>query len=146
MRQSLLTTLKADYSDAVATNIERSVYNYCIAYADKQHIDANWDNLLFSYIYAQRSTEIIQALRNGLGDKVKNKEILGRDVGLIQHDAINPSIWQPLRIECHNEDGIFQCKKCKGRKTEYYSVQTRSADEPMTNFITCLNCGNRWKM
>ena len=39
----------------------------------------------------------------------------------------------------------FECKRCKSRETAYYEVQTRSADEPMTIFITCLNCGNRWK-
>ena len=43
-------------------------------------------------------------------------------------------------------DGLFQCSKCKSKKTTYYSLQTRSADEPMTNFITCTNCDNRWKM
>lgn len=31
------------------------------------------------------------------------------------------------------------------RKTTYYQMQTRSADEPMTTFVTCVNCGNRWK-
>lgn len=25
-------------------------------------------------------------------------------------------------------------------------VQTRSADEPMTTFVVCNNCGNRWKV
>jgi len=25
-------------------------------------------------------------------------------------------------------------------------VQTRSADEPMTTFVLCNNCGNRWKV
>jgi len=39
----------------------------------------------------------------------------------------------------------FQCGKCKQRKTTYYQMQTRSADEPMTTFVSCVNCGNRWK-
>ena len=39
----------------------------------------------------------------------------------------------------------FKCSKCKQRKTTFYQLQTRSADEPMTTFVTCVNCGNRWK-
>lgn len=39
----------------------------------------------------------------------------------------------------------FQCGKCRQRKTTYYQMQTRSADEPMTTFVSCLNCNNRWK-
>ena len=39
----------------------------------------------------------------------------------------------------------FKCYKCKERNCSYYQVQTRSADEPMTVFVTCLNCGKRWK-
>jgi transcription elongation factor S-II len=42
-------------------------------------------------------------------------------------------------------DGILQCGKCKSKKTEYYQLQTRSADEPMTTYATCKKCGNRWK-
>lgn len=42
-------------------------------------------------------------------------------------------------------DGLFTCKKCKSKKTTYYQMQTRSADEPMTTFVTCTNCNNRWK-
>lgn len=43
------------------------------------------------------------------------------------------------------ETDMFKCGKCGQRKTRYYQMQTRSADEPMTTFVTCLNCGNRWK-
>ena len=39
----------------------------------------------------------------------------------------------------------FKCRKCGKRECSYYQLQTRSADEPMTNFITCLNCGSNWK-
>eukprot|EP00238_Polyblepharides_amylifera_P001647 CAMPEP_0196572972 /NCGR_PEP_ID=MMETSP1081-20130531/2936_1 /TAXON_ID=36882 /ORGANISM="Pyramimonas amylifera, Strain CCMP720" /LENGTH=302 /DNA_ID=CAMNT_0041890499 /DNA_START=75 /DNA_END=980 /DNA_ORIENTATION=- len=38
----------------------------------------------------------------------------------------------------------FKCGKCGERKTQYYQLQTRSADEPMTTFVTCVNCNNRW--
>jgi len=40
---------------------------------------------------------------------------------------------------------MFQCPKCKERKTSYTQRQTRSADEPMTIFLTCLCCRHRWR-
>ena len=39
----------------------------------------------------------------------------------------------------------FTCRKCKGKNCTYYLQQTRSADEPMTIFVQCLDCGTRWK-
>lgn len=39
----------------------------------------------------------------------------------------------------------FKCFKCKQNKCTYYEKQTRSADEPMTLFITCTYCDNKWK-
>mmetsp|Transcript_72619 Transcript_72619/g.151590 ORF Transcript_72619/g.151590 Transcript_72619/m.151590 type:complete len:337 (-) Transcript_72619:55-1065(-) len=41
--------------------------------------------------------------------------------------------------------GMFTCGKCKGVRTTYFQMQTRSSDEPMTTFVTCLTCNNRWK-
>ena len=47
----------------------------------------------------------------------------------------------------HDKDykGLFRCGKCRGYKTTFYQMQTRSADEPMTVFITCHTCNIRWK-
>ena len=42
-------------------------------------------------------------------------------------------------------EGEFTCKKCKQSKTSYTALQTRSSDEPMTLFVRCLTCGNRWR-
>ncbi|KAL7984309.1 hypothetical protein Chor_002879 [Crotalus horridus] len=40
---------------------------------------------------------------------------------------------------------LFSCGKCKKKNCTYTQVQTRSADEPMTTFVVCNECGNRWK-
>uniref|UniRef100_A0A1A8DJP4 Transcription elongation factor n=1 Tax=Nothobranchius kadleci TaxID=1051664 RepID=A0A1A8DJP4_NOTKA len=40
---------------------------------------------------------------------------------------------------------LLQCSKCKKKNCTYNQVQTRSADEPMTTFVLCNECGNRWK-
>ena len=40
---------------------------------------------------------------------------------------------------------LFTCGRCKSIKTTSTQKQTRSADEPMTVFVLCLNCNNRWK-
>lgn len=44
------------------------------------------------------------------------------------------------------ETDQFKCGRCNQRKCKYYQMQTRSADEPMTTFVTCINCGNRWRV
>jgi len=40
---------------------------------------------------------------------------------------------------------LFTCPKCRVANCEYTQVQTRSADESMTNFCRCLSCNNRWR-
>ncbi|XP_003740270.1 transcription elongation factor S-II [Galendromus occidentalis] len=40
---------------------------------------------------------------------------------------------------------LLKCGKCKKSNCTYNQVQTRSADEPMTTFAFCNECGNRWK-
>jgi len=37
---------------------------------------------------------------------------------------------------------LYKCNKCGNRKAKTSQMQTRSADEPMTIFITCLVCYN----
>uniref|UniRef100_A0A671U5Z8 Transcription elongation factor n=1 Tax=Sparus aurata TaxID=8175 RepID=A0A671U5Z8_SPAAU len=44
------------------------------------------------------------------------------------------------------ETDMFICNKCHGKSCSYTQVQTRSADEPMTTFVLCNSCGNRWKV
>ena len=38
------------------------------------------------------------------------------------------------------EDSMYRCPKCGSRKVTNFAMQTRSADEPMTVFCTCIKC------
>ena len=38
----------------------------------------------------------------------------------------------------------LKCGKCGLRNCTYNQLQTRSADEPMTTFVMCNECGNRY--
>jgi DNA-directed RNA polymerase subunit M/transcription elongation factor TFIIS len=40
--------------------------------------------------------------------------------------------------------GVIVCGKCNSDKTWSVQKQTRSADEPMTTFSKCNDCGHSW--
>ena len=41
---------------------------------------------------------------------------------------------------------MYMCIKCKGENVSMYTQQTRSADEPMTEFYNCLDCSKQWRI
>ena len=51
---------------------------------------------------------------------------------------------QHIQPDIDDIESILICGKCKQRKVDYYEKQVRGADEPMTIFAHCLNCGNKW--
>jgi transcription elongation factor S-II len=79
--------------------------------------------------------------------RMSSDELAPREV---QEEKARIAKWQREAITRGVDKGsatdLFRCNKCQQRKCTYFQMQTRSADEPMTSFITCLNCGNRWKM
>jgi len=50
-------------------------------------------------------------------------------------------IENPLDVK----EGIHQCSQCKSKRTFQYQLQTRGADEPMTTFCKCVQCGKSWR-
>ena len=52
---------------------------------------------------------------------------------------------EEAKVKDEDYNGMFKCGRCKSKKTTYYQMQTRSADEPMTTYVTCLGCGAKWK-
>ena len=92
-----------------------------------------------------------------LSTRIQKNEFKPKELVNMNYQQLFPENWKELIDEKYRRDKVlyeskkeamtdmYLCKRCKSRETCYYEVQTRSADEPMTIFITCLNCGNRWK-
>lgn len=139
-----------DLPHNTCVNIEISVYNDTITYAKTHEVEASWDNFIFKHYYVIKSQQILENLKRfpDFRKKVIQEKLSTKIVSLSFMDMRpnKETATEAVQEKTHDvSDGIFKCAKCNQRKTTYYSRQLRSADEPMTNFITCLNCGNRWK-
>ena len=148
IRHNSLKRLLKIFPEKTATNAEKSIYNYAIQTCEKNKVDVTWDCELFTHVYVLRSLHIINILNNQEDFRryiIDNK--MGRMLGFLKPNQIKST--SDIQLDEQSEEseieGLFKCPKCKYKKTTYYSVQTRSADEPMTNFITCLTCAHRWK-
>ena len=135
--------------EKTAKNVETSVYNKAVHDAESLIDQASWDDPTFSHLYKSIHCYVYALLGDTkIIDRIKSKELISNRVAFYKSSEIYPDKWTPTVFEegSEAEEGIFQCKQCGSRKTTYISVQTRSADEPMTNFITCTECKHRWKM
>ena len=146
----------------LSKNLEKGIFNYSIKKAKKEKIVRKWDNLYFVQIYTDRLRSIYNNLDKSKDGKkllklLKSKQIKAQDLAFMSHQEMKPLIWQDLiskkikRDKNLTEENLsaatdeFTCWKCKMSTCTYYQLQTRSADEPMTTFVSCLKCGNKWK-
>lgn len=145
-------------NNTISKNLEKGIYNYSIKIADELSIIKKWSNSYFVNIYISKLKTILYNLKNEtLLTKIINKEIKAHELAFMSHQEMRPDLWYNLieekkikdenkfspKIEASTDD--FQCSKCKSKKCTFYQLQTRSADEPMTTFVSCITCGNRWK-
>ncbi|KAI9710225.1 MAG: RNA polymerase II elongation factor [Chrysothrix sp. TS-e1954] len=74
-------------------------------------------------------------------EELKSPERLAEDLAMQKENMDKAMVAQ----EQKSISGSMVCGKCGVKKVSYSQAQTRSADEPMTTFCECLNCGHRWK-
>ena len=141
-----------------AANLEKGIYNWALKEATNRKVVKKWDNQFFIQIYIDHLRSIFVNLRNDkLQLMVISGDIKAHELAFMTHHEMLPEKWDDLikaksiRDKSKFEQNIeastdtFTCRKCKSKKCSYYLQQVRSADEPMTCFISCLSCGNRWK-
>ena len=142
--------------------MEKSIFNYTIKESRSKCIERSWDSIDFKWLYKKNYNKIISNISYNKNSKAVLSKI---KYGLWEPNKIismtpqelYPELWEDSILKSakkmnmlskeNNAQGtnMFKCAKCKQRNCTYYQMQTRSADEPMTTFVTCLNCYNRWK-
>ena len=139
-------------------NIEKSIYNQSLQTATAKHIVKKWENPYFVLIYEDRFRSVYINIKNpSIHTRLQTGELKAHEIGSLSHQELSPEKWETLIREKNMKEknkytptlqgntDVFTCRKCKSNKCNYYQLQTRSADEPMTTYVTCVNCGNRWK-
>jgi transcription elongation factor S-II len=138
-------------------NLEKAIFNYSLKEADNNKVFKKWDNHKFVLLYLNKLRSVYTNLTLEILNKLSNGDIKSFSIAFMTHQELVPQRWAELienkmkRDKSKYENNIeaatdtFQCRKCKSNKCTYYQMQTRSADEPMTTFVTCIVCDNRWK-
>lgn len=165
MRNKIVTLLDSIIQDQkISKNVEKGIFNFAIQTAKEKKTVKKWENQKFKNIYINKARSIYANLdgkscikNERLLKRLKGGEFLPHELAFMNPQYTFPENWKALIDEKYKRDKVlyekdeggatdqFKCTRCKQRKCTYYELQTRSADEPMTIFVTCLNCGKRWK-
>ena len=159
-RSNIRTELdKLINDEKITRNLEKGILNYSISVAKEKNIVRKWDNNYFVVLYIERLRTIMHNLKHNkeLMNILMTNEIKPHKIAFMTHQEMNPKRWERLindkkirdknmynpQLDANTDN--FTCRRCKSKRCSYYQLQTRSADEPMTTFVTCIDCGNRWK-
>jgi transcription elongation factor S-II len=142
--------------------MEKSIYNVAIKEARVKTIPRSWESKEFKFLYKNKFNKVLSNISyNKNADFVMGKIKYGlwepEKIISMKVEELYPDMWEELLLKNSkkmdsltlkaNQQGtsIFKCGKCRLNNCTYFQMQTRSADEPMTTFVTCMNCNNRWK-
>jgi transcription elongation factor S-II len=157
-RKNVVTKIQLKIGDEKKSiNMERGIFNLTLKEADQLRVLKKWEHPQFVMLYLNKLRSVYLNLTEDLIANINNGNVKSHMIAFMTHQELQPDKWSKLidakikRDKTKFESNIeaatdtFQCRKCKSKKCTYYQMQTRSADEPMTTFVTCIDCDNRWK-
>lgn len=145
-------------------SLERGIYNATISSATKSGVRRHWENPEFTSLYKSIARTTLVNIdpsayvhNERLLQRVQAGELNPESIAGMTASELFPEKWadqeeerlkrETALLEGNSDEGssLFTCNRCQKSRTRYFEMQTRSADEPMTIFIRCLNCGKQWR-
>lgn len=153
------------HEDNIASDIEKGIYNWCITNSRTYDTLKSWNDKSFVNLYVNKARSVLNNLDSSsyvgntrLLRRVLDEEFKPHELAFMDVTNIFPEMWKDLLDSRMKQEEnffnskqvakttMFKCGKCKKRECSYYELQVRSADESSTIFVSCLNCGNRWRI
>jgi hypothetical protein len=152
-RENVVTcfTQNRGLDEVTAQKLESGIFKATEEHCKANRVVESWSNPLFYEVYKTfwRKTDF---------NVLREPELLTKHdpeiIASLSHQTLDPPRWEKFeelrRMKLEHETSkklvattsLFTCSKCKGTRCNHRQSQTRSADEPMTTFVTCLDCGN----
>lgn len=130
--------------------IEDAILRKCVVDARVWDVDVDWTNPVFVNLYRSRCVFLYP--HRDVANTMTPIEFANAGVMDLCPERWNAIVKRRVEKEIafHSNKAtasiILYCQRCKKKsKCDYYQLQTRSADEPMTTFVTCLECDKKWK-
>ena len=151
MRTRYVRLLKGSIPKKVSVDVEIAIFNYTVFSCKNFDEKASYTNSFFCKVYLMKLKETLTNLED---EKFKEDLISSKT----PHKLIFKTEFENFheKFAKYDENTVddkqdviytemFMCPKCGARKCSYYELQTRSSDEAMTSFITCVSCNHKWK-
>ncbi len=163
-RQQIHHFLQNQLAPSEEAELETAILAHTIAEATRTHVHPVWENREFTVLYDIQVRRVITNLtaqsyveNPRLDVRFREGEFAVAELPTMAYFTLCPEKWKDLfekemkrearmlEVDKSMATDMFRCSKCGKRQCTYYEMQTRSADEPMTIFVRCLNCGKRWR-
>ncbi|CAH6421496.1 Transcription elongation factor TFIIS [uncultured virus] len=133
--------------------IEAGIFEFTIVYTTIK----NMIKTIIPAIYNDKLNDIIKNINDDnsyIKRRILKRTINLQEVAFLSPQQLNPENWKILLRKNELREykkknmaatDLYKCFKCGNRKCSVMQLQVRSADEPMTTFVTCLVCYNTFK-
>lgn len=132
--------------------LEAGIFEFTLVFCSSSNIILS----LYPAVYNDKVLDILSNLNEKssvsnsfLKNAIIHQNIMPQQVAFLPPDKLFPQRWEIINRKNILRDSkkrkiastdLYICRRCKGNRCQIRELQTRAADEPLTKFITCLDC------
>lgn len=156
-RKQSTKLLSEHFDKKVINNIEQGFYDYTEQYCKNNNnymvmAQPIYKDIIRNFLYnCEQNHRTIKRIKKEITKKKFNEY----NLAFLRPDELDEDNWMKIILRKNTTEEKFNnlptitwkaCRDCKSTQYSFYQLQTRSADEPMTTFYICKECGKTYKV